>query len=261
MTAQAPAWARPSKPGIMGSMADNLDDIPGVTDRAQLAEADRALRLRRMEKLMAEGVMIEDPYNTYIDDGVEIGPETIIRPGTFLEGETRIGSDCVIGPMTSIIDSVVGDRSQVIFSKVTQSQIGDDCSVGPNSHLRPGTRLENSVKVGAFAEIKNSTIGEGSKIPHLAYVGDADVGKDVNLGAGTITGNYDAETREKARTVIKDGGFTGSNTVLRAPVTVGEGAGTGAGAVVTEDVPDREVWVGIPAKPLRKRKTPRSENE
>jgi bifunctional UDP-N-acetylglucosamine pyrophosphorylase/glucosamine-1-phosphate N-acetyltransferase len=241
-------------------MADELDNIPGVTDRSQLAEADRALRLRRMEKLMAEGVMIEDPANTYIDDGVEVGPETIVRPGTFLEGETRIGSGCVIGPMTNIIDSVVGDRSQVIFSKVTQSQIGEDCNVGPYSHLRPGTRLENSSRAGAFVEIKKSTVGEGSKVPHLAYVGDADVGKDVNIGAGTITGNYDTETKQKAKTVIKDGGFTGSNTVLRAPVTIGEGAGTGAGAVVTEDVPDREVWVGIPAKPLRKRKTPKDKN-
>lgn len=235
-------------------MPKDTNPITAMSDRAQLAETDHVLRARRLEKLMADGVTIEDPANTYIDDGVEVGPETIIRPGTFLEGETRIGSGCIIGPMTQIVDSTIGDRTEVSFSRVRQSEIGADCQVGPFAHIRPDTRLDANSKAGAFVEIKKSRIGKGTKVPHLAYLGDADVGDDVNIGAGTITGNYDRETREKAETVIKDGAFTGSNSVLRAPVTIGEGSGTGAGAVVTKDIPDGEVWTGVPAKPLRKRK-------
>jgi bifunctional UDP-N-acetylglucosamine pyrophosphorylase / glucosamine-1-phosphate N-acetyltransferase len=235
-------------------MAEDPNPISAMSDRAQLAETDHALRARRLEKFMAAGVTIEDPANTYIDDGVEVGPETIIRPGTFLEGETRVGTGCIIGPMTQIIDSTIGDRTEVSFSRIRQSEIGPDCQVGPFAHIRPESRLEQETKAGAFVEIKKSRIGKGTKVPHLTYLGDADVGEDVNIGAGTITGNYDRETREKAKTTIKDGAFTGSNSVLRAPVTIGKDAGTGAGAVVTKDIPDGELWTGVPAKPFRKRK-------
>lgn len=249
------AWAISAKGGMMyTSMADDPIEVMGVNDRAQLAEAGRELRARWADKLMASGVTIEDPANTYIDDGVEVGADTIIRPGTFLEGNTRIGAGCLIGPMSRIVDSAVGDRVEVSFSVIVDSEIADGCRIGPYTHIRPETRLAEGVKAGSFVELKKANLGEGSKVPHLAYLGDADVGRDVNIGAGTITGNYDTESKEKGKTSIADGAFTGSNTVIVAPRSIGEDAGTGAGAVVTKDIPAGEIFAGIPAKKLRKRK-------
>lgn len=255
------AWVIASKGGIIRAvMATDRDEVGGVNDRVQLAEAARELRVRVLEKLMASGVTIEDPANAYIDEGVEVGPETVIRPNTYLEGATRIGSGCTIGPATRIVDSTVEDGTEITFSVVLQSRIGPGCQVGPYAYLRPDTRLERGAKAGTFVEMKNAQIGEGTKVPHLSYVGDAEVGRDANLGAGTITGNYDGETGVKSKTVIGDEALTGSGTTLVAPVEMGKGSVTGAGAVVTHDVGPEDVVVGIPARPVRKRKPRPREN-
>ena len=235
-------------------MADDGNEIRGVNDRSELADVSRQLRLEYLEKLASNGVTIEDPLTTYIDEGVEVGPDTVIRPLTFIEGSSRIGSGCQIGPSTRIADSIVDDGAEVTFSVVRESHIGAEATVGPFASLRPGTRLGPRAKAGTFVEIKGSIIGEGSKVPHQSYVGDAEIGKDVNLGAGTITGNYDNETKVKSKTVIEDGAFTGSNTTLVAPVTVAKDAGTGAGSVVTKDVEPEDIVAGVPARKMRKRK-------
>jgi bifunctional UDP-N-acetylglucosamine pyrophosphorylase/glucosamine-1-phosphate N-acetyltransferase len=231
-----------------------------VNDPEQLAEDARQLRSRLIEKLTSAGVTFEDPETVFMDEGVEIGPDTVIRPLTFLEGATRIGSGSRIGPNVRLVDSTVGDSTEVTFAVVLQSKIGSECQVGPFAYLRPGAELSDRTKVGTFVEVKGSTIGEGSKVPHLSYIGDAEIGKDVNVGAGTITGNYDAETGIKSKTIIEDGALTGSDTTLIAPVRLGRNAVTGAGAVVTKDVEPGEVVVGIPARPMRKRKPKKAED-
>lgn len=235
-------------------LAGDAEEIEGVNDRLQLAFAGRVLRKRKIEALAAEGVGIEDPQTTYIDAGVEVGPDTLIRPFTFIEGTSRIGSGCSIGPSARIVDSVVEDGAEITFAVVKESSIGPSASVGPFASLRPGTRLGPGSKAGSFVEIKGSTIGEGSKVPHLSYVGDAEIGSGVNLGAGTITANYDSESKLKSKTVIGDAAFTGSDTTLVAPVRLGHRAGTGAGSVVTRDVSDGQIVAGVPARPMRERK-------
>ncbi|HPZ71578.1 MAG TPA: DapH/DapD/GlmU-related protein, partial [Peptococcaceae bacterium] len=163
------------------------------------------------------------------------GMDTVLYPGVILEGETVIGEDCAIGPYTRIVDSRIADHCWISQSYLIQAKVGKNCTIGPYSYLRPGTELDEEVKVGDFAEVKNSVIGRGSKIPHLSYVGDSVVGSQVNIGAGTITCNYDGE--RKNRTIIGDGAFVGSNTNLVAPIKVGDGAYIGAGSTVTRDIP------------------------
>lgn len=250
------AWEIASKGGIINTVAaQDPDEAIGVNDRAQLADAARELRARKIEKLMAAGVTIEDPAATYVDDGVEVGPETVIRPNTYLEGETRIGRGCTIGPEVQIVDSIVEDGAEIrAFAVLKEAHVGPNCSVGPFGYLRPGTRLESGAKAGTFVEITRSTIGEDTKVPHLSYIGDAEIGKDANIGAGTITGNYDGETRTKSKTIIEDEVLTGSGTTIVAPAKLGKGAVTGAGSVVTKDVGSNQVAVGVPAKLVRKRK-------
>lgn len=234
--------------------APDPGEIEGVNDRAQLAEATRRLRARKVARVVASGVTVEDPTTTYIDEAAVIGVETVIRPLTFIEGSTQIGQNCSIGPSTRVVDSVVEDGAEITFAVVKEAHVGANASVGPYASIRPGTRLGAGSKAGSFVEIKGSIIGEGSKVPHLSYVGDGEIGRGVNLGAGTITGNYDSETRVKSKTVVEDGAFTGSDTTLVAPVRVGRNAGTGAGSVVTRDVEDGEIVAGVPARPFRKRK-------
>lgn len=241
-------------------MVGDPSEVRGVNDRSQLAEAGLELRLRRLREMMAAGVTIEDPATAYVEQGVEVGADTIIRPLTFLEGATRIGRGCLIGPSTRIVDSTVGDEAEVTFAVVRSSEIGTQAQVGPFASLRPGTVVGTGAKVGTFVEVKASVIGDGSKVPHLSYVGDAEIGTGVNLGAGTVTCNYDAETGVKSKTVVEDGALVSSGTMLVAPVKLGRGAVTGAGSVVTRDVEAGDVVVGVPARRLRERK-PRSSGE
>lgn len=216
-------------------MLENSREITGINDRVQLAEAERYMRGRILKELMLSGVTIVDPSSTFVDIKVKVGRDTVIYPFTFIEGNTVIGEDCAIGPGSRLINAVVGDGVSIQNSIVTESSIGDRCAIGPFAYLRPGTKLGQGVKVGNFSEIKKSLIGDGSKVPHLSYVGDATIGKNVNIGAGTITCNYDGHN--KWPTYIDDGAFIGSNTNLVAPVEIGAGAVIGAGSTITKDVP------------------------
>jgi bifunctional UDP-N-acetylglucosamine pyrophosphorylase / glucosamine-1-phosphate N-acetyltransferase len=208
----------------------------GVNDRVELA-AVRALAQRRIhERHMRAGVTIVDPASTTIDAAVEIGPDTVVEPSTFLRGSTRIGERCRIGPLTTIEDAVIADEVTIRHSFLTQCELHDGVNVGPFAYLRPGTVLRERSKAGTFVEIKNSDIGARTKVPHLSYIGDADVGEDTNVGAGNITANYDG--RRKHRTRIGSRVKTSVDTSFVAPVTVGDDAYTGAGSVITKDVPE-----------------------
>jgi bifunctional UDP-N-acetylglucosamine pyrophosphorylase / glucosamine-1-phosphate N-acetyltransferase len=227
------------------SVAAHIADDPavnlGVNNRADLATVEAEARRRILRNHMMNGVTIVDPGSTWIDADVTIGPDTRIEPGTSLRGATEIGSGSLLGPHSTITDCGIGDRSQVVHSVLNLCEVLEDCLIGPFSYLRPGARLEDGSKAGAFVELKNSTLGPGAKVPHLSYVGDAEIGEGANLGAGTITANYDG-TR-KHRTVVGPGARIGVDTMLVAPVDVGEGAYTGAGAVIREDVPARALAV------------------
>ncbi|MDQ3951449.1 MAG: bifunctional UDP-N-acetylglucosamine diphosphorylase/glucosamine-1-phosphate N-acetyltransferase GlmU [Actinomycetota bacterium] len=222
------------------------EEVPGVNSRAQLAEAAAALRRRACLHWMREGVTIVDPATTYIDAGVTIAGDATIHPFTFLEGATSIAAGAEIGPQTRLVDTVVEDDATVTFSVVRGSSIGPGASVGPFASLRPGTRLERGARAGTFVEVKSTTIGEGSKANHLAYLGDAEIGRGANVGAGTITCNWDG--RAKHKTVIEDEAYIGSDTMLVAPVRIGKRAATGAGSVVKGEVPDEALAVGVPAR-------------
>jgi len=217
-------------------VADNPVEIRGINSRTELAEVSRLVRQNKNEELMAAGVTIVDPATTYIDPEVQVGPDTVIHPGVVLEGSTRIGSMCEIQAHVRISDSELGDRVKVNnFCLLNGARVATGASIGPFAHLRPETSLGENVRIGNFVELKKTSVGAGSKVNHLAYLGDAEVGADVNVGAGTITCNYDG--REKRRTVIQDGAFIGSDSQLIAPVTVGKGAYVGAGSSITNDVP------------------------
>ena len=231
---------------VIAMTAPEAAEAMGVNDRLQLAEAEAALRERINRRWMYEGVTMADPSRTYVDAGVVLGPEVQLLPGVVLEGRTSVGAGATIGPDTRLVDTVVGAGATVTYTVAREAEIGDGVTVGPFTHLRPGTRLAQGAKAGSFVEIKASDIAEGAKVPHLAYVGDADVGAGANIGAGTITANYDG--RNKHHTTVGAGAHIGSNTVLVAPVEVGEGAYTAAGAVVTHDVPPGALAKGVPAR-------------
>jgi bifunctional UDP-N-acetylglucosamine pyrophosphorylase / glucosamine-1-phosphate N-acetyltransferase len=215
---------------------DDPREAMGVKDRVRLAAATEILRRRLLEGLMLGGVTIVDPASTFIDATVEVGQDTVIEPFTVLKGETRIGLECRIGPHVYIEDAKIGDRS--------------DC--GPFAKLRPGTEIAEEVHIGSFAELVRSKVGRRSRVPHVSYLGDTDVGADANIGAGTITANFDGQ--HKNRTEIGDGAFVGVDTMLVAPVKLGKGARTGAGSVVTKDIPDGATAVGVPARVVRRKK-------
>src|SRR5215216_2362533 len=239
----------------------DLEEANLVNDRSQLARAEEILRRRILDAHMREGVTVRDPVSTHIEASVEIGRDTVILPGTFLRGTTKIGSDCVIGPSADLLDTVVCDGARVEHSVGRGAEVGEGATVGPYAFLRPGTVLGPDAKVGAYCEVKNTRVGRGSKIPHLSYVGDAEIGENANLGAGTITANYDGV--KKNRTTIGDGAFTGVNTNLIAPVTIGNGAYLGAGSVVNKDIPPGKLAVGMPARVIRDapRRTKEGESE
>jgi bifunctional UDP-N-acetylglucosamine pyrophosphorylase/glucosamine-1-phosphate N-acetyltransferase len=227
--------------------AHTVDDLAlalGINDRGDLAKV-RALAQQRIHaRLMTQGVTIVDPGSTVIDADVEIDPDTTIAPFTSILGVTRIGAGCEIGPLTTLIDVTLGGDVRIPHSYATQCEIRDGASVGPFAYLRPKTLLREHSKAGTFVEIKNSEIGEGAKVPHLSYIGDADVGAGTNLGASTITANYDGY--RKHRTTIGEGVHGGVHTSLVAPVTVGDNAWIGAGSVITDEVPDGALGIARP---------------
>lgn len=216
--------------------ADDPAVTMGVNSRVDLAAVEAEARRRLLETHMLAGVTVVDPGSTWIDAGVEIEADARIEPGTSLRGATRIGAGATVGPLTTLVDSTVGAGSAVLHSYLAECEVREGCSVGPFAYLRPGALLEDGAKAGTFVEIKNSHVGGGAKVPHLAYVGDAEIGPGSNLGAGTITANYDGF--RKHRTVIGRDVRIGVDTMLIAPVEVGDSAYTGAGAVVKDDVPE-----------------------
>ncbi len=224
---------------------DHLECM-GVNDRVQLSAAERVLRERINTRWMREGVTMVDPSATYIDASVTLEADVRLLPGTILEGDTRVGSGAIIGPNSRLINTQVGERSVVQSTNARDSEIGPDCTVGPYASLRPGTRLAAGVHVGTYVELKNVEVDEGAKIPHLAYIGDAKIGARSNIGAGTITANYDGKMKHQS--VVGADVRIGSNTVLRAPVSIGDGAYTAAGSVVTRDVPPGALAKGVPAE-------------
>ena len=213
---------------------DDPNEAMGVKDRTRLAAAAAIIQKRILDTLMLSGVTIVDPRSTHIDATVTIGQDTVIEPFTVIKAHTTIGSDCRIGPHVHIEDARIGDRS--------------DC--GPFSKLRPGTEIADDVHIGSFAELVRTKVGRGSRVPHVSYLGDTDLGEDANIGAGTITANFDG--KNKNRTKIGDGAFIGVDTMLVAPVKLGKDARTGAGSVVTKDVPDGATAVGVPARVVRR---------
>jgi bifunctional UDP-N-acetylglucosamine pyrophosphorylase/glucosamine-1-phosphate N-acetyltransferase len=230
----------------------DVAEAVGINNRVHLAEAEGLMRNRVNTALMEAGVSMIDPASVYVEPDVVIGADTVLWPGTYLRGKTVIGSGCVVGPNTIIEDTRVGDECTILASVLEGAELGSSISMGPFCHLRKGAHLQDHVHMGNFGEVKDSTLGPGTKMGHFSYIGNATIGADVNIGAGTITCNYDG--KHKNPTVIGDHVFIGSDTMLVAPVTIGDGARTGAGAVVTHDVPEKTVVVGVPARPLRKTK-------
>jgi bifunctional UDP-N-acetylglucosamine pyrophosphorylase/glucosamine-1-phosphate N-acetyltransferase len=215
---------------------EHADEVRGINSRTELAEVSRIVRQMKNEELMAAGVTIEDPATTYIDPDVQVGPDTVIHPGVYLEGQTRVGAACEIHSGVRIVDSTLEDRVTVRnYCVIQESRIAAGAILGPFAHLRPGSDVREDAHVGNFVELKKTVLGTRSKANHLTYLGDATIGNNVNVGAGTITCNYDG--RQKHQTVIEDGAFIGSDTQLVAPVTVGPGAYVGCGTTVRENVP------------------------
>ena len=224
----------------------------GINTRMDLSRAESMMRDRIRRHWMMEGVTIPDPESVYIDHDARIGIDSVVLPNTHIRGGTIIGEDCEIGPNSVVVDSQIADQCRIVSSVVEQAVIESDVQVGPFSHLRPGAYLESEVRIGNFSEIKNSRIGRATKSGHFSYIGDAEVGANVNIGAGSITCNYDGE--KKNRTVIGDDVFIGCDTMMVAPVTIGDRSYTGAGSVINKDVPPDSGAIGAPAR-IRSRKT------
>jgi len=230
---------------------DDANEAVGVNDRLELARAERILRERVLEDLMRSGVTVIDPSSTFVGPEVRVGCDTVLEPFTLLRGRTVVGEGCRIGPFADVKDSVIGDGVEVVQSWLDGAELGPGSDCGPFAKLRPGTRVAGEVHIGSFAELVRSRVGRGSRVPHVSYLGDTTVGEGVNIGAGTITANYDGVGKNP--TVIEDGAFIGVDTMLRAPVRVGRGARTGAGSVVTRDVPPGTTAVGMPARMLKRK--------
>jgi bifunctional UDP-N-acetylglucosamine pyrophosphorylase/glucosamine-1-phosphate N-acetyltransferase len=226
---------------IAAHVVDDHTLTLGVNDRADLARVREHAQRRVLDALMRGGVDIVAPAATVIDATVTIAPDAVIEQGCTIRGATTIGAGAAIGPHTTLIDATIGADAAVRHAYVQEATVGDGCSVGPFAYLRPGTVLRDKAKVGTFVEVKNSDVGAGSKIPHLSYIGDADIGEGTNVGAATITANYDG--RKKHRTTVGDGVRTSVDTTLVAPVTLGDGSVTGAGSVITEDVPAKALGI------------------
>ena len=211
------------------------DVVLGVNSRADLADCAAIIQTRLRSELMIAGVTMTDPSSVYLDADVTVGRDTILEPGTHLEGRTAVGGGCTIGPNVVIRDCAVGDGTQVLFAHLSGSIVGDGCQIGPFAYLRPGVVVEDGGKIGTYVEVKNTRVGANAKVPHLSYIGDAEIGAGTNIGAGNITANYDGF--RKHRTFIGAGVKTGSDCVLVAPVSIGDRAMTAAGSIITHDVP------------------------
>ena len=229
-------------PAVEAVLASDPEEAMGVNDRRQLAAAEAALRRRLLDAMMLDGVTVEDPATTYVDAAVRVGADTVLRPMTVLRGATVIGRDCEIGPMAQIRDARIGDGVRIGASVIDGAEIGDGVEIGQFNRVRPGTTLESGVSLGTHAEVKNSRVGAGSRVNHFSCVLDSDVGADVNIGAGTVTCNYDG--RQKHGTSIEDGAFVGTNSSLVAPLRIGRGAYVAAGSTVTRDIPAGALAVG-----------------
>jgi bifunctional UDP-N-acetylglucosamine pyrophosphorylase/glucosamine-1-phosphate N-acetyltransferase len=227
--------------------SNDPDEMIGINTRVHLSLAEAVARRRINERLMLAGVTLQDPNSTYIDATVQIGRDTVIMANTHLLGRTTIGEQCTVGPNSIVRDSTIGDRCRTTASVIEEAVMEDDCDIGPFGHLRPRARMCVGSHMGNFGEMKNSTLGPGAKMGHFSYLGDASVGANANVGAGTITCNYDGENKHP--TIIGEEAFIGSGTMLVAPVTVGANAQTGAGSVVTHDVPPNTLAYGVPARP------------
>ena len=227
---------------INAMISSDFTQILGINSRQQLALAERILRQRKNFELMDSGVTILDPDSTFIDYDVEIGRDSTILPFTYIENGTVIGENCSIGPNCRLQNTKIGDNVTMQFVYAHDAEVDDDVIIGPYVHLRPGAHINKKVKIGNFVEVKNSNIGEGSKLPHLQYIGDSDIGANVNIGCGTVTCNYDG--KKKFRTTIGDNVFVGCNTSLVAPVSVGSGAYIAAGSAITQNIPDNNLAIG-----------------
>ncbi len=243
-----PALALAEGTGAATLVLDDVFEAVGINTRVQLAEAEAILRRRITHRLMDGGVTLQDPATCYVDAGVEVGMDSVILANTHVSGSTTVGRDCLLGPNAIIRNSTIDDRSRVTASMLDGAVLATDVSVGPFAHLRPGTRCGRGSSVGTGSELNRSVLGPGSKMQHFGYLGDATVGAGANLGAGMITCNFDGQ--DKHPTGVGEGAFVGSGTLLVAPVTVGREALTGAGAVVTRDVPDGAKVVGVPARQI-----------
>lgn len=245
------AIARQDGLPVHATRLEDPDEVIGVNTRVHLAEAEAALRHRINRQWMEAGVTIVDPASTFIEPGVTIGMDSVVWPNTFLRGSTVIGEDCVLGPGTIIENSSIGSGCRILASYLESSTLEDNVKMGPFCHLRPGAHLAKGVKMGNFGEVKGSYLGEGVHMGHFSYIGDAVIGAHTNIGAGTITCNFDG--KGKFKTIIGENAFIGSDTMLVAPISIGANAKTGAGSVVTHDVPDGGLVVGVPARPFVKK--------
>ncbi len=235
---------------IKSIQTEDITEAIGINTRAHLAEAENVIYQRINLRWMLDGVKIVRQQETFIDADVTIGQDSVIHPGCYLRGRSQIGEDCEIGPNALIEDCVIGNGCRIQFAVLEQAVLEDNVSMGPFAHLRKGARLCRGVHMGNFGEVKESTLGANSKMGHFSYIGDAQIGENVNIGAGTITCNYDGAKKNK--TIIEDDVFIGSDTMLVAPIRIGKGAKTGAGAVVKEDVPADTTVVGVPAHQIRR---------
>ena len=226
---------------VSAYVTSSFDETLGVNDRFALSQAEELMRARINERHMRNGVTIINPSSTHISSEAIIGSDTIIKPGTIIEGKTVIGEDCVIGPNSHIVNTTIGDRTTIHSSVLIDSTVGNETAVGPFAHLRPESSLGDKVKIGNFVEVKKSSLGNNSKVSHLSYIGDAEVGRNVNIGCGTITVNYDG--KNKFKTIIEDEVFVGCNSNLVAPVTLKEGSYVAAGSTITKEVPSEALAI------------------
>ncbi len=241
--------AQPQRKGVVTFTLDRLDEAMGINSRVQLSEAEGLVQARLRQEWQESGVTMLLPDTVYLGVDVQIGRDTLLYPGVILEGKTEVGANCVLGPNTHVVDSTIGDGCRIVSSTLEGSRVEGGVTVGPYSHLRPGAHLQEGVHMGNFAEVVRSTLEPNVAMGHFSYIGDSHVGEGTNIGAGTITANYDGTNKHK--TTIGKNVFLGSDTILRAPVELGDGARTGAGSVVTHDVPPNTQVMGVPARVVK----------